>query len=673
MTAFKEIIYKIVIRNFKKMKFFSKDWWHNLKHKFQERKRKNRLSALKRRTEYLFLNPRLFWHKLKVRLHPQSLWSYFTSKRGLWALFKLFFSFTILIFTVITLGYVYYRYSLDINLVAETDCLEYRTFEFYDSSGEQLLWQHSEGGVCYPITLEEVSPYFIDALIVVEDKDFYSHPGFKFTSIGRAVFNNIRGRPLQGGSTITQQYVKNAILRDGKRNFDRKIKEAILVPEIEDLYTKDQILTAYLNTVFLGNNYSGVEAAAQGYFDKKSRHLSLDEAALLVATIQAPNVVWEDPQLHIKRRNIVLSQMLKNKKITQKQYDNALKMDTLAKIIPANIRTQFSRQTIANHYLLTAKKEFSKSLCFGEENCQPLHSGNYKVITSLDIEMQKQAQTILAEAQTKIPESTYDNYALIVLDTQTHQVLALMGSLDFQEPVFGQVNQIEQVIYPQDFWKPFIYSSFLENELEVQYGNPLSGLRNDDQSKHLRTLKRLGINDLNSSAKKLDLKVTPSTNNCSPQCWQKRANGRSFQLPFSSLITAYNTLANEGQHQKPVYILRIDNSQGKTIFENRDQAARALTEETTRQINQALKASKLQTSSLRHFKNLTSIQTDIGKYPNNYSIGYNSEIVFGLYFGRDTPSIKEIETEMAVQKKIIAEFQLNVIELLLEKFQKRND
>ena len=331
------------------MKLFSKDWWRDLKHKFQERRRRSRLSALKRRTEYLFLNPRLFWQKLKVRLHPQSLWSYFTSKRGLWTLFQLFFSCIILILTVLTLGYVYYRYSLDINLVAETDCLEYRTLEFYDRSGEQLLWRHSEGGVCYPITLDEVSPYFIDGLIVIEDKDFYSHPGFKLTSIGRAVLNNIRGRPLQGGSTITQQYVKNAILRDGKRNFDRKIKEAILVPEIEHLYTKDQILTAYLNTVFLGNNYSGIEAASRGYFDKKSRHLTLDEAALLVGTIQAPNAVWDDPQLHLRRRNIVLQEMLKDKKITQKQYDKAFKVDTLAKIIPENIAPSIALATRAPH------------------------------------------------------------------------------------------------------------------------------------------------------------------------------------------------------------------------------------------------------------------------------------------------------------------------------------
>ena len=317
-------------------------------------------------------------------------------------------------------------------------------------------------------------------------------PGIKFTSIGRAVFNNIRGRPLQGGSTITQQYVKNAILRDGQRNFDRKIKEAILVPEIEHLYSKDQILTAYLNTVFLGNNYSGIEAAARGYFDKRSRHLSLDEAALLVATVQSPNAVWQNPELHIKRRNIVLREMLEDGKISQAEHNKAKNTDTLAKISPSEIRTKFQQQTLAEHFLLEAKEDFSQALCFGGESCQPLHSGSYSIVTSLDLDLQKRAQTILEAAQAKLPESSYDNYGLIVIDAQSQEILALVGSLDFQESVFGQVNQLEEKIYPQDFWPTFIYSSFLENDLEKKYGNPLGSLSSNDPRGHLRRLRQLG-------------------------------------------------------------------------------------------------------------------------------------------------------------------------------------
>ena len=650
------------------MNFPQNNWWQKLKIKaqalklkWQERRRRQRLQTLKRRTEYLFTNPRLFWHKVRLRLHPQSLWSYFTSKSGLWRLCKLSIALLVGGLGVITGGYVYYRYNLDINLGESTDCLEYSTIEFYDATGQELLWRNTEGDICYPISLHQVSPYFIEGLITIEDHDFYAHPGFKFTSIARATFNNLRGKPLQGGSTITQQYVKNAILRDSQRNLDRKIREAILVPEIEHLYTKNQILAAYINTAFFGFNYSGIEAAAQGYFGKPSIQLTLDEAALLVGTLQGPNIVWQHPELHLKRRDIVLREMLAAEKISQKQHDQAVATDTLAKVKLEATQPLGATMT-APHFSLAAKQAFNKIMCRDIDNCAQSTSGSYQVITTLDLATYEASLAALAAGQEQLTPNSYDNHALIIVDNDNQQVKSLIGSIDFQQAKFGQVNSLGKSMSPGNLWAPFIYASLLENNQDKQFGNLSSPLRYDQLKRHSQALQLTGINNFQVLSEKLSLPTSQTTSDCSQQCFETEAAGQALEVRFDELVNAYSALAADGQYRSLNYIAEIRNSQQVTLYSHQVSSVKVMSSKNSQQLNNILRGHSRKPANLKSHRRLVFLRDQVTAGKTNYAVAYDDRWTIGLYLGREAKLADE-----ALADEVVATFQSLVLEKLLAK------
>ena len=592
--------------------------------KLRNRLRRYRTASQKRRSEYLYLSGDNRWRRLLINLHPESLFSFFTSRAGVWFVFKICTTIFLLFILAVTFAYFYYRREVPSSVLELQSCIEGQKTEFYDRSAETLLWTLREGSECERVQLDDISPALIDALISVEDKDFFKHPGYKITSIARSVINNLLGRPLQGGSTITQQYIKNTILRDSSRSYERKIKEVVLLPEIESVYSKEEILTAYLNTIYFGSVYSGIEAASQGYFGKPAAELTLDESALLIASISAPNITWNDPELHLKKRNIVLREMLEDGKITQKEHDEALAIDSLAKVLPQEDST-LQEDIIAPYFVLEARNQLQNLLCADPNNddCANFQLGGHKIITTLDLKVQTLIESSLAETLKIAEANDYNNAGLIVLNNQTREVLGLNGGRDFYHPDFGQVNHLTEKRLPKMTWHPIIYASLLENdpnwgagrtlydyetfdfgEEEIEFLGPVTlrqALAKSALTPAAKAAYLTGNQKINQLANDLGL---DEIHHCEENCARDHALGESSTIRLDKLSNAYATFASDGQHQSLSYVREAFDSRNQLIFKEKSNSFEALSSQTSFIVNHILSDPSFKPASLRKYSSL---------------------------------------------------------------------
>ncbi len=323
--------------------------------------------------------------------------------------------------------------------------------KIYDRTGEHLLYEvhGEEKRTIVPIT--DIPQTAQKATISLEDQDFYSHYGIKFTSIIRAILSDVLHRgAAQGGSTITQQFVKNSLLTNEK-TFIRKIKEIILSIEVERKFDKDQILGMYLNEIPYGSNAYGIEAAAQTFFGKSAKNLTLDESALLASLPQAPTY-YSPYGTHIDalvgRKQYALKQMAKLGYITTEQANDAIAVNTVDKIQP-------QKDIIAApHFVMYIKDYLSQK--YGET---AIESMGLKVITTLDLDKQMKAQEIV-KAQADINKTKWnaENAALVAMDPKTGQILSMVGSKDYYDKsIDGQVNVTTRNRQPGSSFKPYVY------------------------------------------------------------------------------------------------------------------------------------------------------------------------------------------------------------------------
>ena len=318
----------------------------------------------------------------------------------------------------------------------------------------QLLYEIFTDQRRTPIRLDTLPRYVIDAHLAAEDKDFYKHSGFSLRGISRAIKNTFFRQKLQGGSTITQQLVKKALLSDD-RTIRRKAREFILSLAVELIYSKDQILELYLNQVPFGGTAYGLESAAQTYFGKSAADLSLAEAALLAGLPQAPSYYspfGSSPEKAKDRQQYVLSQMLDNKFITQKQYDEA-KDDELRYTPQASLK--------APHFSL-----WVKDLLVQKYSLEKVEQEGLTVITTLDLELQNLAQDIVASEVAKLQKEKVTNGAALVTHPKTGEILSLIGSRDyFDTAIDGNVNVVLARRQPGSAIKPVNYALGLDRRL----------------------------------------------------------------------------------------------------------------------------------------------------------------------------------------------------------------
>lgn len=304
-----------------------------------------------------------------------------------------------------------------------------------------------------PVNLSELPKYVATATISIEDKDFYKHQGLSYTGIARALFKTVVKQDVQGGSTITQQLVKNALLSN-ERTIRRKAQELILTLLVEGIYTKDQILETYLNTIPYGGTTYGIEEASEIYFSKPAKDLDLAQASLLAGLPQRPSTYspfGAHPELAKSRQKEVLKQMVANKYITQEEADKAGAEEL--------VYTKLSAPQ-APHFALWIKEQLADK--YGDKMVE---QGGLRVYTTLDLDIQNMAQLTVATEVGKLKKQKVGNGAAIVTHPSTGEILAMVGSKDyFATDEDGKVNVILAKRQPGSSIKPLNYALALKDE-----------------------------------------------------------------------------------------------------------------------------------------------------------------------------------------------------------------
>ena len=428
--------------------------------------------------------------------------------------------------------------------------------------------------------------YVKQATISIEDKDFYKHGGFSITGIGRSAFNTVFFRKIQGGSTITQQVVKNTLLTP-ERTLTRKIKEFILSTQVERKYTKDEILQIYLNEVPYGGTAWGIEAAAQTYFGKEAKDLSLTEAVILAGMPQSPtnySPYGLNPKAYINRALDVARRMREDGYITREAEDQ-LKVG-----IPIVRFTANNQGIAAPHFVFYVKQILAEK--YGDKF---VDQGGLKVKTTLDLTLQDKAEQIVAEEVEKVKDLKVGNGSAVIEDPKTGQILAMVGSKDyFAKDYDGQVNVSMSLRQPGSALKPFTYATafkagytpatvLMDVPTEfpggvgqspykpVNYDGKFRGpvqirfaLGNSINIPAVKMLALVGVKNMLRTAYDSGLKtLEPTDANLSRFGLSVTLGGGEVRL--LDLVGGYATFANRGKFIEPTAILEVKDRSGKTL------------------------------------------------------------------------------------------------------------
>ena len=441
-------------------------------------------ATARRHAEELAKLPKEPVKRFFARLHPKRVFKWWFSKRGQKAIFK-FIAACILIFIIFIGGlFLYYKKDLD-EIRLDQMSISETVNTYLDRNGE-LLWKDT-GSDDYRLVVdaEDISDYMYKATIAIEDKNFYNHSGVDFGALIRATFSTLGGQGVQGGSTLTQQLIKQVYFSDeaaseNRGGLTRKIKELILAVELEKMYSKDQILTMYLNQSPYGGRRNGVESAAQTYFGKNAKDLTLAESAFLAAIPNNPGVLnpynTAGNEMLIERQHKVLDDMVSMDYITQAEADEAKEVAILDTIQPES--SQYSNM-LAPHFVLEVKKQLEDKY-----GIQTMRAGGWTIKTTLDLRAQKIAEESVAVGAKHMYKNRSDDLALVSLDVETSQVIAMVGSTDFFNGSFGEVNATtDSLIEPGSSIKPILdYAPLFMEREGINYG-PGSILKDENINK----------------------------------------------------------------------------------------------------------------------------------------------------------------------------------------------
>ena len=437
-----------------------------------------------------------------------------------------------------------------------------------------------------PIKLSTVPKYVWQASIAIEDKDFYSHQGVAFVGgIGRAIKEAIVNRDfkrIQGGSTITQQLVKSALL-SSERTIRRKAREMVLAMWTEQIFNKDEILELYLNQIPYGGAAYGIQEASKTYFNKDAKSLTIDEAALLAGLPQAPSLYspFANPELAKRRRDEVLKKMFEQKYITQAQYSAAL-----AKAV----RAQAPRTTIkAPHFVFYIKNELEK-----QYGTKLVEEGGLKVTTTLDLDIQNEAEKIINEELDEVKYLNVSNGAALVTRPPTGEILAMVGSRDYFATPSGAFNVTTALRQPGSSIKPLNYAVGIDRKLvspasiflDTRTCFPAPGKQycpvNYDGAFHGAQTLRLSLgNSYNIPAVKMLAMNTVDDFVASMSAFtistftQADRYGLSLTLGggevrMSEMAQAFAAFANRGKPRTLNGVLKVTDRDGKVLYEFKD-------------------------------------------------------------------------------------------------------
>lgn len=441
-----------------------------------DRIKASRDSAARRKAARLAGLPKSRVKRFFYHFHPKRMYRYWFSREGLIMALKIVGVGIVAVFLLTVGVFAYFRKDLP-NLRTISGSNIGGSIRYYDRTGQTLLWEDFDGVKRNVVSNENISDRLRQATIAIEDKDFYNHGGFDMRGIIRAGVNDIIGGGVkQGGSTITQQLVKlnNDWTKD--RTITRKIKELILAVELERSYSKKEILDGYLNGAPYGNVQYGVEAAARDYFQKSAKDVTIDEAAFLAAIPKSPSYFSpygpyfkQDPETagsDLKaRQKYIIGLMREQGMITQEEYDQAVKVDTLANIHTPTPKYDNIR---APYFVLTAKEELESR--YGSAT---VRRGGWKVTTTVDLPLQDLAEQQVAKGLTQVKRQGGDQIGFAAEDVTTGQVVALVGGVDFNNEEYGKYNYATAKIPPGSSFKPYDYAAMIENTPNTGAGSVL--------------------------------------------------------------------------------------------------------------------------------------------------------------------------------------------------------
>jgi penicillin-binding protein 1C len=535
--------------------------------------------------------------------------------------------------------------------------------KIYDRTGEHLLYEVHGEEKRTVIPFADMPDVIKYATISLEDQDFYEHHGIKITSIIRSILNDvITLEKSQGGSTITQQFVKNSLLSNEK-TLTRKIKEVILSLEMETKFSKDEILAMYLNEIPYGSNAYGIEAASQTFFGKPARELTLDEAALIAALPQA-TAYYSPYGLHLDalvgRKDYALKTMAKLGYITDEQAQAAIDTPTLDKILP-------QKDIIAAPHFVMYIKDYLQQK-YGD---QAVEQGGLKVITTLDWEKQQIAEQAVREGAEKNVKWKASNAALVAMDPKTGQILSMVGSKDyFDTAIDGNVNVAIRDRQPGSSFKPYVYlTAFtkgylpetmlydVETEFETAEGKSYKP-QNYDGKFHgplpmmkalggslnipaVKTLYLVGVNDAISMAKSLGIS---GLNDPSRLGLSLVLGGGEVKL--LDHVGAYSTLATGGIKHEKTAILRIESAQGEVLEEFKSsQGERVVEEKFVAMLDSVLSNNENrawvfgENSPLRFDNRPVVAKTGTtNEFRDGWTIGYTPSLAVGVWAGNNDNS-----------------------------------
>ncbi len=487
--------------------------------------------------------------------------------------------------TILFLSFSYFTYDVAIkDLPSPTDLsnkAQNVTTRILDRNGN-LLYRIYEDENRTLISLSSVSKYLKDATIAIEDQNFYSHYGFSIKGIFRATLKNFSGESKQGGSTITQQLIKNRLLGN-ERTYKRKVRELLLSLIAERIYSKDQILEMYLNTVAYGGSTYGAEEASWRYFNKSARDLSLGEAALLAGLPQAPSTYTpfgSNPELAYARQAEVLRRMVEDGYISQLQADQAKE----EKLVFNQDRIDMQ----APHFVMYVRKLLAEK--YGEDL---LSKGGLEVRTTLDLDLQTQAQKIVTNEVTKLGVFKITNGAALVTNPKTGEILAMVGGADYFDFLHdGQVNVTIRPRQPGSSIKPLTYATAFElgktpatviEDAPVVYqipgSKPYAPKNYDDRFHGKVNLREALASSYNIPAVKLLAEIGVNTlidkgEMLGISTWQDRSRfGLSLTLGagevlMTDMAKVYSAFANLGYPVSLNPLLEVKNYKGELLYRN---------------------------------------------------------------------------------------------------------
>jgi penicillin-binding protein 1A len=660
--------------------------------------------------EYLATLPKNPFLRFLSHFHPKRVFKYWFSLRGLKMLGKIV-GLTLLVL-VLAAGalFMYFRKELEslrpeelMKRVATTvtryydrNCDLDALAKDENACDSNLLWEDTgTGDYRLVVDSEQINQTMKDATVAVEDHEFYEHGGVSLQGTLRAVWNNVTGSGgTQGGSTLTQQLIKQVFFKEeaserGIRGIPRKIKEAILSVEAERIYSKDQILTMYLNESPYGGRRNGVESASQTYFGHSAKDLTLAESALLASIPQSPGIYNPysailssmDTDKLLTRQHYVLDSMHKYmpEKYSKEDIDIAKQVAILDTIKPEE---SLYKNAKAPHFVQMVKQDLEKKL-----GTKVVGQGGLTVKTTLDLRVQevidKEVEELFAG---KLPSQYgFDNTSVTMIDNQTGQILGLRGSRDYNYPDYGAVNEATASIQPGSTIKPLVYASLIDNQDAPNgtfgagsivadtaipqsiytTGNGKSVVNADGkfkgnitirqslgESRNIPAIRAMALNGVDATKDKI--REIGDASYCTEGVEQTAGLASAIGSCGVKQIehaNAFATLARGGTYKDIADVLEIRNSEKQIVYEWKDEGKQAIDAQTAYIITDILadKNAKRGTfgSLLDGVHNMsggikTAVKTgtsDIGGLKKDvWMVGYSTKVTLAIWWGNHIPA-----------------------------------